>query len=604
MPLFAVFSAVTMLQICWQIISEDPLIYFNLTAQYYNKHWIKYMHKFIENFFTNNYYTSGYLVSNILQIMQYNIRIKYILKQYSVKLIHDIKYLKHNVTHILYRFKAYGQILHNIYAPNNTIFCLNAPWCYLHRVWHFELTEELRIRLVITRLKIHEIYGSCKQNVTIESGVTLITNAFLFRGDYSKCYYYLTEKQLYFNLFYGSIPYLKLDVTFDIVSAHIVENCFTGIKITIQIIYNIKIIYTLLYIYYIKVSKYEQLHLKVQNVSEKVVIFDGPGYLSKSKTTSGKMSTFVSLTFQCLLRFQSHDFKIYQTNSLVKYNGYPRYTTRVMFNMETYMIAYDDLQSPVQHPVALLITFPNNTSIHITISTFYFHDVDDDINCKYGGVSFSDLTNSLMHETTTVCTNSVDDQQNLQLYYSDQTKTIIVMYSYPEYGMLSSLLHMSISQCHAVKINICALKLACEESSKLCSTFWRNKPVKVRVCKEMDIILKTQLRDQECSIVQILNNPLHNFSFPDILEGVVYKHSCSIKLYAEDLVNSLYEYNIFGCYVVWDTYPNAQKLFLSGVPHKFSPIVDRNFSKWVNFTKENHTSIYFSGKHLVSNFET
>ena len=84
-----------------------------------------------------------------------------------------------------------------------------------------------------------------------------------------------------------------------------------------------------------------------------------------------------------------------------------------------------------------------------------------------------------MHETVSVCTQRAEDQQNLQNYYSDSNITLIVMYSYPEYSSLSSLLHVSVTHCNIVKINVCAIETTCKSSLKLCSTIWKNEPVKI-----------------------------------------------------------------------------------------------------------------------------
>ena len=74
------------------------------------------------------------------------------------------------------------------------------------------------------------------------------------------------------------------------------------------------------------------------------------------------------------------------------------------------------------------------SKILVKISQFSFYATEDDVDCKYGGVSLYDVKGNDKHETALFCTTREEDQQNLQPYYSDNNAAIVVMYSYPEYS--------------------------------------------------------------------------------------------------------------------------------------------------------------------------
>ena len=86
-----------------------------------------------------------------------------------------------------------------------------------------------------------------------------------------------------FNLFYITVPYFKLNLTFDLVSENIVENIYLKPKIQnkYQTVYSLQIIQKIWHIFYIKVSKFQHIHIMF-NTSLKSTVHDGPGSLSES----------------------------------------------------------------------------------------------------------------------------------------------------------------------------------------------------------------------------------------------------------------------------------------------------------------------------------
>ena len=223
------------------------------------------------------------------------------------------------------------------------------------------------------------------------------------------------------------------------------------------------------------------------------------------------------------------------------------------------------------------------------MSEFFFNAVDEDLHCKYGGVSFFDLKDNEMHETTSRCTCRTEDQQNVQDYYSDKHKTVVVMYSYVEYSYLSISINLSITYCHIVKINLCAVNLICLGNAELCSTNFKNQPINVQLRKEkfQNLTLMIQSMDKQCSIIQILYNPWYEFPFSNLFE--YNSCPCQVQLSIKNLMDSImYQYHISGYFSSYDILVSKHQEFsFTGLPYKFNVSQDTDINKWWNGSKEN-----------------
>ena len=529
-----------------QIESTDPLQdKIVQTRKYYIKHWMRYVHKFIESSGFNNSWISTFPLVHILQFLQHQIQVGNIMADHSLIFIYDVEYLKHNVTYILYRFKGSGQL---IYYP---LFKLFKPSLQVtHRIWYFTFIAELRLRILIHRLRVHEMYGSCNQNVTISNEENITENGFIFCGDYSEFYCYPSQMQVYFSLFYGSAPYFYLDITFDIISADIIKNYVfpTQCNIKYRIMYNIKISSLFLFIYYVNISKFQQLYIRT-NTLMKGVLFNGPGYLSKVKTIVSNVSTYAISGFQCILKFEYHSFRLQNDNCTVRYSGITRYSKISLLGNATQTFQYNSTHNLSAYPYTLMLKSQTKNKILVTIFDFSFNATEDDVDCKYGGVSFFDVEGNDMHETILVCTTREEDQQNLQPYYSAHNTTIVVMYYYAEYSSLSLLLHVSVTHCYAVKINVCAISLACRSSVKQCLTIWENELIKV----SKTVYLTIYPGNRNCTVLQFLNNSLYKFPFSALMK--VTSFTCELNFYMNNLTDPvIYQYDISGYLSNFDKY--------------------------------------------------
>ena len=187
-----------------------------------------YMYKFTEvSGLTHLSGSTSTLIHN-LKILKTRTHINNIIKYYDIKINDDKRFSMYSCSYVLYRFQVFGEIT---YDPKSHE--LTSSSGMYHKIWCFSPNERIRIRIIFDNLKIHHDYRTCRQNITVctsnQSANKMLCayERFTLCGDYSMFYYYSPHSEVYFNLFYMTSPYFKLDVTFDLMSNNIIHNiCF------------------------------------------------------------------------------------------------------------------------------------------------------------------------------------------------------------------------------------------------------------------------------------------------------------------------------------------------------------------------------------------
>ena len=283
----------------------------------------------------------------------------------------------------------------------------------------------------------------------------------------------------------------------------------------------------------------------------KGVLFNGPGYLSKVKTIVSNVSTYAISGFQCILKFEYHSFRLQNDNCTVRYSGSTKYSNSLILDDTAQTFQFNNTYHLSAYPHILMLKSQTKYKILVKISDFSFNATEDAVDCKYGGVSFFDVKVNDIHETTLVCTTREENQQNLQPYYSHNNAAIVIMYFYQEYSSLSLLLHVSVTNCDIVKINVCAISLACKSNLNECSTIWKSELIKIE--KKFKVHLTIKPRNKNCTVLQFLNNPLYKFPFSAPTLGSSF--TCALKFYMENvIVPVIYQYDISGYLSNFDKY--------------------------------------------------
>ena len=597
-----------------QLNSEDPLklLRTNLKAhKHYDKHWMAYMFKFVEISGLGHVSSSASTLIHNLKILKRRTHINNILTYYDIKIYRNVLVV-YNCTYVLYRLQGFGEITYT-----NDLYHAASKILH-HRIWHFLPNERIRIRIIFQNLKIHHHYRSCLQNITVcTSNSTKFNNennckdgALVFCGDYSLFHFYSQHNEVYFNLYYMTNPYFKLDVSFDIISNNIIHNLNMPSKneIKYQTFYNIEVIQTLLQVFYIKVSKYQQIHMKF-NLSLRSTIYDGPGYLSMSYIIGYKYSNFATSSFQCLIRVISNNFQAEIQNSFLTYISYTRYTQTLIFDeKEQKYYTYNSFKNKSIFHEKLIFESGKYTHFNIKIIGYSYIALFEDFNCKYGGVSMFDFILGDMEETRSDCTTRLDDQFNLQPFNSKNNKTVVVIYSYYQYSNISISMNISVSDCYLVKINLCDIDRVCEVSAKLCSTFLENETMIIHEEKTSRSMSKITLQPKggHCIKVQLETNPFsYQVPFPNVQRKNEY--FCQVMFYVKVLTNSfVYQYDISGYLSNIDSFfSHSQKLYAYNTPYKYDPKHNKSVSHWSNgttktlknLTEKCHTCFIFLNGH-------
>ena len=209
------------------------------------------------------------------------------MKYPDLKLNVDVRFMKYNVTSILLKFNASGYISYTYFK--HKFFDVRYTAFLLHRNWQFIPEECVKLNVTFYNLNIYAIHRSCIYNITIQGKqkITLSITQFTFCGYLLYFSIFPPGNMINFKLFYGSVPYFKIITVFDLICPNITENypVDQAKYVKYQYIYHTLISGNVLHSYQISVKKFQHLHIK-SNMAKilKLIIYDGPGYLSKRKT--------------------------------------------------------------------------------------------------------------------------------------------------------------------------------------------------------------------------------------------------------------------------------------------------------------------------------
>ena len=581
--------------------SEDPLKFLspNLKAnKQYDKHWMAYVSKFTEISGLGHLPSSAPILIHTLKILKTRTHIKNIFTYYDVKINKKVTFAIYNCTYVLYRLQSFGEITY--YYDTDEIF-REISYRLHHNIWYFIPNERIRIRIIFHNLKIHDNYRSCHQNITVCTSnsttyakqIICKNDALVLCGDYSMFHFYSQHRKVYFNLYYSTNPLFKLDVSFDIISNNIIHNNNLQSKVDnrYQYFYNIQVIQTLLQVFYIKVSKFQQINIKF-NFSSKCTVYDGPGYLSKSYIISDKYSKFLTSSFQCLIKVISSNLKtdIDLQHSVYTYISFTRYTqTLILSDKEQKYYTYNSFENKSNFHKKLIFESGKNTHLSIKISKFHYIALHEDFNCKYGGVSMFDFILGNMEETRSDCTTRLDDQFNLQPLNSKNNKTLVVIYSYYQYSNISISINITVIDCHLVKITLCDMDRVCYANAKSCSSFLENETITIHgePISRDSFKITFQPKGEHCVKVQLETNPFSYLTpFPNLQRKI--QRLCTTMFYVKVSRDSyVYQYDMSGYFSNIDSlWSHWQKFYAFNTPYKYDPIHNISVTHWVNGTKK------------------
>ena len=454
------------------------------------------------------------------------------------------------------RSKDYN--LKNVTYP---LYMIHVPEMYDFKrpivfAWHLKLHKSLRTKITFFNFKIYQVFGFCPYNASIKSIFHNSSKIFTYCGVISLFTIYPRDFEVSFKLHIGNAWYIKLNTTFDLISANIIENYklednkfYTSVHV-----YHLKLIMTCIITYKIVVEKYQNIVLYTQLSSySHAIIYNGPGYLTQKTIAKSNSQLIVINSFQIIVEFVTH---CAESRSNLNRDLFFTYSTKINdFNTEelseTRLSTSISFSSKGQG-VSSIVLFrsPDHSSVNVTILRYSFQGVYEP-NCPFGAVSFFEYSNlQNITEIKSICSSSIEG--HFQNVYSSTGSMLIVFYAYREYSSLNVTVNVSYTRCQSVRIQSCILFEICLQHYNLKRTrqsCWKGLQYTLRALEDMRLKTKyPQMHifghapSEGCIILQMTTDP--QSSHPQYTHLYIKKrkdyHGCSFYLnFKTNLFNSV-----------------------------------------------------------------
>ena len=233
---------------------------------------------------------------------------------------------------------------------------------------------------------------------------------------------------------------------------------------------------------FISVVKYQQLTLYVQkNFFSLVEVYDGPEISSEGVmplTQSQNSSKYLLSSFQCITTFwlQSSDFSKV-TDHVLNFSSMmsPSSQNINLLPHNATIFKYPEMCKDCSTTI-LQITNSLNYHINLFIETLSYKG-QNNILCKYAGLVAYDLLKGHFQESRNIC--NVVKGYKFRDTYLKGSKSILVIYVFPEHGSLTTNIILSKTKCKVIIINVSVLDMHCNVMGSYCTDF-RNIKTKER----------------------------------------------------------------------------------------------------------------------------
>ena len=119
----------------------------------------------------------------------------------------------------------------------------------------------------------------------------------------------------------------------------------------------------------------------------------------------------------------------------------------------------------LQQHCALYLFTEEKFHINITLLEMIYKGPKGE-RCKYGGFLTGEKTVKSYKESLTVCEQHGSDEHQGLTLISQNSSLILFVYWYEHYSEISTSVHVSLTKCTAVKVDICALQELCSSTTK------------------------------------------------------------------------------------------------------------------------------------------
>ena len=204
----------------------------------------------------------------------------------------------------------------------------------------------------------------------------------------------------------------------------------------------------------LRTKKYQYFIIKFINDSELIVeLFDGPGTYS-ANIFKKSYELHVTSTFQSIIYMWITSIKINQDCGFIFLTDSSSVKMNIQVNDSLQYITSHAFQ---KYEVFKIFSYYNVNLTVINLTCIGFNDP----LCTFAGITAYSLNNESYKEITTEwhSFNSIFASRDV---YSKSNETLLIFYSYKEYGNLSLTMQLSKTKCKPVIINTCALSYLCK----------------------------------------------------------------------------------------------------------------------------------------------
>lgn len=320
---------------------------------------------------------------------------------------------------------------------------------YYHiHTWKFILAKELRLKVTFHYISIsYNVLQVCYIGNVMLRSFTKSTNAseFIYCGMHSNIDIYPEFENV--DVKVSLRPYVSYNVTFSfevIDQNRIITYSYNLDEKPTKLVgpYCFVQTKTCLVRYHIETDKFKILTFYVQNWTyDAFQIHDGPGTLSELLNTQERMM-YVSSTFQCLVNiFQSFN-KSYHSPGRIHYlTENNSAAENIILNTNTSLEVKYPSEKALSNKIMICnVSTEIGTQINVSV-TYFRHSYTWNDLCTYGGLVV--LNSEAIHN---VCWSEDGVYQHRNIY-SNQSKAIIIIYSYIQYGTLNITIRLSSTQC-------------------------------------------------------------------------------------------------------------------------------------------------------------
>ena len=270
------------------------------------------------------------------------------------------------------------------------------------------------------------------------------------------------------------------------------------------------------------VAKKYQLFMINFTVNSNITVefYDGPGTLS-TNTFKYNQNSYKSSTFQCVIHLWIVSNKNLNSECGFRFVTIPN---AVVKSISMKDISKHRISHIVAKPEIWKIVSSSNVNLKITNLTYTYYN---DPQCSFAGIAVYVLNNYTFTEIGTECFSPgnltkykhylskskeitkdslyFDHLFTHRDFYSSSNETLLVLYSYKEYGNLSITIQVSTTKCKPVMINTCALTNICKS---LNNTVCKNHIDQIRSInlkyKQLSTNFPVSVKPGECLILQMV----------------------------------------------------------------------------------------------------